>query len=208
LPGGTFCDEVDVSNAQPLIIDEHETPILRDFNTITRGFIVGGLTNSSKKRYSRTILSMEKRRKSPTPIISFSNVDLEDITPHEDDPIVLSIAIMGKNVHRVLIYQESSINVMFCNTFVKFQVLRDQLKSFDDMLVGFSREQIEVQRYVNLRTTFTYSHAVSTIAIKYIVVNTRSSYNLLYERPSLNKLGLVVSLVHLKIKFSFLWNWK
>jgi len=136
-----------------------------------------------------------------TPNIVFSTVDSEDIIPHEDDPVVLSVIMMGRNVHRVLIDQGSSADVMFLDAFVGLQIPRDQLMPFDGVLVGFSGEQVEVRGYVNLRTTFADEHTAKTIMIKYIVVKAPSSYNMLLGRPSLNKLGAVVSTVHLKMKF-------
>jgi len=90
---------------------------------------------------------------------------------------------------------------MFWDIFVGFQVPRDQLKSFDGVLVNFSVEQVEVRGYINIRTTFTNNHASSSIVIRYLAVNTPSSYNLLLRRPSLNKLGVVVSSIHLIVKF-------
>lgn len=36
--------------------------------------------------------------------------------------------------------------------------------------------------------------------IKYIIVNAHSFYNLLVRRPSYNKLGAIVSTMHLKLK--------
>jgi len=90
---------------------------------------------------------------------------------------------------------------MFYDALVGLQIPRDQLLPFDGVLVGFSSEQVEVRGYVNLRTTFSDEHAAKTIVVKYIVVNAPSSYNMLLGRPSLNKLGAVVSTTHLKMKF-------
>jgi len=45
--------------------------------------------------------------------IVFSSEDLKGVIPHEDDPIVLSVIMMGRNVHRVLVDQRSSTDVMF-----------------------------------------------------------------------------------------------
>jgi len=67
--------------------------------------------------------------------------------------------------------------------------------------VGFSGEQVEVRGHVDLRTTFSNEHVAKTIVIRYLVVNAPSSYNLLLGRPSLNKLGAVVSTTHMKMKF-------
>ena len=60
---------------------------------------------------------------------------------------------------------------------------------------------MEVKGYVNLRTTFREKEDSKTIFIRYIVVNVPSSYNLLLGRPSINKLGAVISTVYLKMKF-------
>jgi len=54
----------------------------------------------------------------PTPNIIFLTDDAKDIVPHEDDPVVLSVIMMGRNVHRVLIDQGSPANVMFWDAFV------------------------------------------------------------------------------------------
>ncbi|XP_027916049.1 uncharacterized protein LOC114175492 [Vigna unguiculata] len=180
----------------------HEIPVFGDFNTIAGGFAGGGPTKSARKRYAQTVMSTSVSGFSvPTPNITFSADDTKDIVPHEDDPVVLSVIMMGRNVHRVLIDQGSSADVMFWDTFVGLQIPRDQLLPFDGVLVGFSSEQVEVRGYVDLRTTFSDEHAAKTIVIKYIVVNALSSYNMLLGRPSLNKLGTVVSTTHLKMKF-------
>ena len=126
--------------------DVHETPILRDFNTIAGGFAGGGHTSSARKRYVRSVMTtaiVDKPRQAPD--ILFSNDDLKGVIPHEDDPIVVSVIMMGRNVHRVLIDQGSSADVMFWSTFIGLQIPMDQLKSFDGVLVGFSGDQVEVK---------------------------------------------------------------
>jgi len=84
---------------------------------------------------------------------------------------------------------------------VGLQIPIDQLQPFDGVLVGFSGDQVEVKGYVDLRTTFRDKEAAKTIFVRYIVVNAPSSYNLLLGRPSINKLGAMISTVHLKMKF-------
>ena len=67
--------------------------------------------------------------------------DLDDITPHEDDLIVISIIVMGCNVYWILVDQGISIVVMFWETFVGLNIPQDQLRPFDGTLMGFLGEQ-------------------------------------------------------------------
>jgi len=192
---------VEPSRTHP-VSDLHETPVLGDFNTTVGGFAGGGHTSSARKRYVRSVMTTAKiERPKKVSNIVFSSEDLKGVVPHEDDPIVLSVIMMGRNVHRVLVDQGSSVDVMFWNTYVGLQIPTDQLRPFDGVLAGFSGDQVEVKGYVDLRTTFRDKEDAKTIFICYIVVNAPSSYNLLLGRPSINKLGAVISMVHLKMKF-------
>jgi len=38
---------------------------------------------------------------------------MEDVVPHEDDPVVIFVVTVGKKVHKVLIDQGSSADIMF-----------------------------------------------------------------------------------------------
>jgi len=57
-----------------------------------------------------------------------------------------------------------------------------------------------VRGYIELRTTFSDDTSTQTINVRYIVVNASSAYNLLLERPSLNRFGAVSSMRHMKMK--------
>jgi len=134
------------------------------------------------------------------PDLCFTKVDLRDVVPHEDDPIVISVVIVGRRVHKVLIDQESSTNVMFWAAFNKLQLSPDQLRPYDGYLFGFAGDQVEVKGHVEFRTTFSYGTSSRTISIRYLVVNATSSYNMLLGRPALNKLGAVASTRHINMK--------
>jgi len=59
---------------------------------------------------------------------------------------------------------------------------------------------VEIREYVELRTSFSDNIGTKTITIRYIVVNAFSAYNLLLGRPFLNRLGAIVSTVHMEMK--------
>jgi len=106
----------------------------------------------------------------------------------------------GRTVHRVLVDQGSSADVMFLPTFEKLQLSPDQLRPYGGCLYGFASDQVEVRGYIELRTTFTDGLTSRTEKIRYFVVNAPSAYNILLRRPTLNRTRVVPSTRHMKVK--------
>ena len=59
---------------------------------------------------------------------------------------------------------------------------------------------MELWGHLELRTTFTDGTASRTENIRYLVVNAPFAYNILLRRPSLNRLRVVPSTRHMKMK--------
>ena len=133
--------------------------------------------------------------------LTFTKVDLRDVIPHDNDPVVISVVTTGRKVHQVLVDQGSSANVMFWSTFNKLQLSPNQLRPYIGCLYGFAGDQVEVWGHLELMTTFTDGIASRTENIRYLLVNASSTYNLL-GRPTLNRLRAVASTRHMKMKLS------
>ncbi|XP_068473781.1 uncharacterized protein [Phaseolus vulgaris] len=180
---------------------QHEAPVLGEIHTIAGGFSDGGCTASQRKRYARSVMSVEVfEDHSPDVDITFTKEDLRGVVPHDNDPIVISLVTAGRTVHRVLVDQGSSADVMFWPTFERLQLPTDQLRPYGGCLYGFAGDQVEVRGYIELRTTFTDGAASRTEKIIYLVVNAPSAYNILLGRPTLNRIGVVPSTRHMKVK--------
>jgi len=160
----------------------HEVSVHSEVHTITGGFSGGVCTASQQRKYARTVISVE----------------VEDVVPH--DNMVISAVTAGRKVHRVLVDQGSSTDVMFWTTFNKLQLSPDMLRPYGGCLYGFTGDQVEVRRYLELRTTFTDGTASRTESIRYLIANATSTYNMLFGRPTLNRLGAVPSTRHMKMK--------
>ena len=162
-----------------------------------------GCIASKRKKYAREVMIVEVMR--PDQLLElalyFTSFDLEDVVPHEDDPVVISFITIGSKVHWVLIDQGSSVDVMFWLTFNNLQLSPDQLRLYDGYLFGFARDQVDVWGHVKQRMTFSDGTPARTINIRYIVVNVVSAYNFLFGRPSLNRLGAMSSTRHMMMKF-------
>ena len=167
-----------------------EVPTHGEVHTISGGFSGGGPTASQRKKYVRSVSTVvEEFPDDPWDSdLVFTRADLRDVVPHDNDPVVISIVTAGRKVHRVLVDQGSSADVMFWSTFNKLQLSPDLLRPYTGYLYGFADNPVEVRGYLELRTTFTDGAASRTENIRYLVVNANSAYNILLGRPALNRL--------------------
>ncbi|XP_068498445.1 uncharacterized protein [Phaseolus vulgaris] len=137
--GQSSCSQSASSEGQ-----QHEVPIHGEIHTIAGGFSGGGCTASQRKKYARSVMSVEAFEDHlPDVDIKFTKEDLGDVVPHDNDPIVISLVTAGRMVHRVLVDQGSSTDVMFWPTFGKLQLSPDQLRSYVGYLYGFVGDQVE-----------------------------------------------------------------
>ena len=182
----------------------HEIPVHGEVHTLSGGFSGGGSTASQRKRYVR-LVNLGAKEFSDDPWESglvFTRADLRDVVPHDNDPVVISVVTAGRKVHRALVDQGSSADVMFWSTYNKLQLSPDLLRPYTGCLYGFTNNPVEVRGYLELRTTFTDGAASRTESIRYLVVNANSAYNILLGRPALNRLRAVSSTHHMKMKLS------
>ena len=100
----------------------HEMPIHGEIHTISGGFSGGGCTASQRKRYAHSVMLVAKQVVVDDPLdvdLAFTRADLHDVVPHDNDPVVISVVTAGRKVHKVLVDQGSSADVMFLFTFNK-----------------------------------------------------------------------------------------
>jgi hypothetical protein len=77
----------------------------------------------------------------------------------------------------------------------------EQLQPFKGTLAGFTGEQVHVRGYITLKTTFGHRSHAKTIRVRYLVVNSPSSYNIIIGRPAFNLLGGFLSTKFLVMKY-------
>jgi len=123
----------------------YEIPVHAELNTISSGFWGGGSTATKRKRYARAVLTLEIKSHddAPDPDLYFTKVDSVGVVPHDNDPVVISIVMVGRKVHRVLIDQGTSTKVLFWSTFVNLRLSPDQLRPHNNCLIGFAGDHVE-----------------------------------------------------------------
>ncbi|XP_072080834.1 uncharacterized protein [Arachis hypogaea] len=135
------------------------------------------------------------------PDITFTSKDFDAKAPNLDDLVVISITTRDLLIRKVLLDQGSSANIMFLSTFKKMQLNEKALQPSSGELVGFSGERIPVTGYIWVRTTLGEPPHSKTLDIQYLIVDCFSPYNIILGRPSLNAFGVIVSTIHLCVKF-------
>jgi len=133
-------------------------------------------------------VEVQKANHTPNVDLVFTKVDCQDVVPHDNDPVVISLVTEGRRVHRVLVDQGSLADVMFWSTFKKLQLSPYQLRPYTGCLYGFGGDKVEMRGHKELSTTFTDGTTSRTANIRYLVVNAPSAYNILLGRPALNRI--------------------
>jgi len=125
----------------------HEMPVHGEIYTTSGGFSGEGCTASQQKKYARAVMTVEVQEADQALDIDlvFTKADLRDVIPHDNDLVVILVVTIGKKVHRVLVNQGSSRDVMFWSTFNKLQLSPDQLRPYTGCLYGFAGDQVKVR---------------------------------------------------------------
>ena len=175
---------------------------------ILGGFAGGGESSSARKAHLHRIKSgevMEVQAVSKQPqldtAITFSDSDLEGCQHPHDDPLVIRAVVANKTIHRVLVDNGSLADIIFASTFNKMGIEREKLEPVSTHLRGYSGEKVLSLRSIQLVLTFGDPLCQETTAVRFLVVDAPSAYNMLLGRPSLNAIKAIPSAYHMMIKF-------
>nr|GMC77908.1 uncharacterized protein LOC109157228 [Ipomoea batatas] len=130
----------------------------------------------------------KKGRRDP---ITFYYDDLPDgPTPHRDD-ILIAMDINGATVRRVFVDTRSSVYIMYLETFAKLGLAKENLHQVMTQLAGLTRDIIEPEGCITLPVEFGEYPRVREINMEFVVVNLRSTHNIILGRPSLEYLEAI-----------------
>jgi hypothetical protein len=104
-------------------------------------------------------------------------------------------------VKRVLIDPGSSADILYSDAFEKMGLDEEQLQPFKRSLAGFIGERVHVRGYITLKTTFGDDLQAKTVQVRYHVVSSPHSYNIIIGRPTFNLLGAFLFIKYLVMKY-------
>ena len=133
--------------------------------------------------------------------ITFSDSDLEGCQHPHGDPLVIRAVVANKTVHRVLVDNGSSADIILASAFDKMDIGREKLDPIITHLRGFSGEKVLPLCSIQLVLTLGEPPCQATITTRFLIVDSPSAYNMLLGRPSLNAIKAIPSAYHMMIKF-------
>ena len=175
---------------------------------ILGGFAGGRESSSARKAHLRSIRSeevMEVQAVSKLPrldtVITFSDSDLEGCQHPHDDPLVIRAVVANKTIHRFLVDNGSSADIIFASAFDMMGIGREKLEPVSTHLRGFSGEKVLPLGSIQLVLTLGDPPCQATTIVRFLIVDAPLAYNVLLGRPSLNAIKAIPSAYHMVVKF-------
>ena len=175
---------------------------------ISGGFAGGGESSSARKAHLRCIRlgeTFEIQAVSKLPrldtTVTFLDSDMKGCQHPHDDPRVIRVVVANKTIHRVLIDNGSSANIIFASAFDQMGIGREKLEPINAYLRGFSKERVLHLGLIQLVLTLGDPPCQATTTVRFLIVDAPSAYNMLLGRPSLNAIRAIPSSYHMIIKF-------
>ena len=117
---------------------------------------ITGEFNTAAARHGVHAINLAPALRQPVshPPITFTMADYEGVEPHADDPVVVTLRIKNYDVHKVLIDQGSSADIIYGRAFDQMGFKGTDLQPYHGSLEGFTGERVEVRGYVEAETIF------------------------------------------------------
>ncbi|XP_050259693.1 uncharacterized protein LOC126704712 [Quercus robur] len=128
--------------------NERPRPPIGDIRMIIGGTTAAGLSKKACKTYLRMIENVQVTGAVPKialkegPIIGFSEEDARRLHHPHDDVLVVSLQVEDYNMHRVLVDNGNSADILYYPVFQQMRIDKERLIQTNAPLVGFGGSQV------------------------------------------------------------------
>ena len=145
--------------------------------------------------------SVSKIARRESPIIGFSEENARRLHHPHNDTLIVSIRVKDYNMHRVLVDNGSSTNILYYPIFQQMGIGKERLILMNAPLVGFKGTRVLPLGAITLFVMVGNYPQQIIKDVTFLVVDYSSAYNAILGRPTLNSWKAVTSTYHLMIKF-------
>jgi hypothetical protein len=142
-----------------------------------------------------------KAAKTDSVVLSFSEENTRGVMMPHDDTLVVTLTVPNHGIHRILVDNGSSADILYWPAFQQMGIDRERIKPFASPLVGFGGEVVFQMGIIPLPVTAGTTPQLATMMIDFLVIDRPSAYNVIMGRPALNKFKAATSTYHLMMKF-------
>ena len=136
-----------------------------------------------------------------SPIIGFSEDDARRLHHPHDDALVVSVRVRDYNVHRMLVDNGSSADILYYPAFQQMGINRAWLTPTNAPLVRFGGIRVLPLGAITLSVMVGDYPQQITQDVTFLVIDCSSAYNGILGWPTLNSWKATTSTYHLMIKF-------
>ena len=187
--------------------NDHPRPPVGDIRMIVGGTAATGSSKKARKTYLRMVQNVQitgsvpKMARRESPIIGFSEDDARRLHHPHDDALIVTIRVGDCNVHRMLVDNGSSADILYYPAFQQMRINRARLTPTNASLVGFGGTRVLPLGAITLSVTVGDYPQQIIQDVTFLVVDCSSAYNGILGRPTLNSWKAATSTYHLMIKF-------
>ena len=133
--------------------------------------------------------------------ITFSDRDARHVHHHYYDALVITAIVANNNVHRILVDNESSIDILYYQALQRIGLKVSDLKPSPNPIYSFIGDSITPMGVISLPMTLGEYPRQSCVMADFLVIDQPSAFNAILRRLSLRELRAITSIYHLFMKF-------
>ena len=142
-----------------------------------------------------------KSSRKETKEITFTDTDGWWVHHPHNDPLVIITTIGNMNVHRTLVDNGNSVDILYLGAYEQIGLELHKLTPTPTPLYGFTGDNLIPVGSIKLAMTVGTYPRISIVMANFLVVDCPSAFNTVLGQPTLKELRAVTSIHHLLMKF-------